>query len=156
MIRIVNKNILDAFSDFKDVVVCHQVNCFTMGAGVAKALYLKYPDVKIQHKRKINSFVNFKTRKELLGEICIAKTGMDNKYICNMFAQYYYGRNKKYCYTDYKAFKKCLSKIEKINKNMVIVFPYNIGCGLAGGDWNKIYGILEEFSNNREVYLYKL
>ena len=30
---------------------------------------------------------------------------------------------------------------------MSITIPYNIGCGLAGGDWNIVYKIIEELSN---------
>ena len=42
-------------------------------------------------------------------------------------------------------------------ETLTIGFPYKIGCGLAGGDWNIVYNIIEEeFSGNYNVKIYKL
>ena len=42
-------------------------------------------------------------------------------------------------------FKMCLEEIAKL-KPTSLAFPYNIGCGLAGGNWNQYYPALQEFS----------
>ena len=48
MIKTVYGNILDATED----IICHQVNCQgVMGAGVAKALYQRWPIVKGAYQR---------------------------------------------------------------------------------------------------------
>lgn len=44
MMQIFKGDILNADAEF----ICHQVNCMNaMGAGVAKAIYTKYPEVKV-------------------------------------------------------------------------------------------------------------
>ncbi len=150
MIKIIKDDILN----FDGNIILHQCNCWTMGSGVAKALYTKYPDIKIQHKYKIEEFKNH--RKDLLGEICVASTNKQYKFVINMFSQYHYGNDGKQ-YTNYDAFKKCLSNVDKlVKKNATIAIPYGIGCVRGGGGWNVIYKIIKDFSKDRIVYLYKL
>lgn len=40
--------------------------------------------------------------------------------------------------------------------NLSIAMPYGIGCGIANGDWNKVYKIIEEVFSDYDVTLYKL
>ena len=40
--------------------------------------------------------------------------------------------------------------------NKKVGFPYKIGCGLAGGDWDTIIRIIEEELGDLEVEIYKL
>ena len=60
--------------------------------------------------------------------------------------------------TDYEAMKKALVYIKKWaeNNNLTIAIPYGIGCGIANGDWNKVYKIIEEVFNDYDVTLYRL
>lgn len=60
--------------------------------------------------------------------------------------------------TDYIAMKKCLRYIKQWaeNNNLSIAIPYGIGCGIANGDWNKVYKIIEEVFSNYSVTLYRL
>lgn len=44
----------DDILNFTKGAIIHQTNCFTMGSGVAKALYTKYPIVKEKHMEYIN------------------------------------------------------------------------------------------------------
>ena len=43
-------------------------------------------------------------------------------------------------------FRKCLEEIGLIEGIKEIAFPYGIGCGLAGGEWNKYFKMISEFS----------
>lgn len=54
--------------------------------------------------------------------------------------------------------KKCLRYIKQWaeNNNLSIAITYGIGCGIANGDWNKVYKIIEEVFSNYSVTLYKL
>ena len=83
-----------------------------------------------------------------LGEILTVKTS-DGRLSVNMYAQEFYGHNRKY--TDYLAFASCLSRLKDclnhIDTDKVVAFPYNIGCGLAGGDWDVVYALIKEFSD---------
>ena len=124
---------------------CHQVNCKgVMGAGLAKQIKAAYPEVYLDYRHEC------KNNKFLIGsKICT--TTHDNRICISLFAQEGYGSGK--CYTDYQAFKCCLDSLA-IELEMLdpegkdsIAFPYNIGCGLAGGNWNIIEQMLEDFSN---------
>lgn len=83
-----------------------------------------------------------KSPSELLGHAQFVY-GTD-KIVFNMFAQDRYGYDG-HCYTDYSAFARCLYEIAKnVAAGETIAMPYNIGCGLAGGDWNTVYGLIEK------------
>ena len=125
------------------IIFCHQVNCKgVMGAGLAKQIKDKYPEVYKEYLRVENP---------TLGIILPVFTH-DGRACINMFAQDGYGRDKRY--TDYDAFKKCLDAIESflkshhVHEDVQIAFPYGIGCGLAGGDWKIVLCMLNEFANN--------
>jgi hypothetical protein len=49
-----------------------------------------------------------------------------------------------------------LVKRKKWIDNDSIALPYNLGCGLASGDWNIVYKIIEEVFNDYDVTIYKL
>ena len=121
---------------------CQQVNCKgKMGAGLAKQIRDKYPEVYESYMRDYHLGFN------KLGETLLVLT-QDKRVCFNMYAQYEYGRSKRY--TDYNAFKLCLEKISRMlathKIDEPIAFPYGIGCGLAGGDWYIILGMLKDFS----------
>ena len=132
-------------------IFCHQVNCKgVMGAGIAKQIKDKYPKVFNTYKKKCNAIKN------PLGDYQWVYTN-DGRICINMFSQDGYGRDKKY--TDYEAFKKCLDDMAEVFNSLscevpfrakygnVIAFPYMIGCGNAGGDWNTVLALLQEFEN---------
>jgi len=121
-------------------VFCQQVNCKqVMGAGLAKQIRNAYPEVYREYKHEPAKLGNILPVFTTDGRICI-----------NMYAQDGFGKDRRY--TDYVAFKTCLGKIIRlvaehhILPEVPIAFPYAIGCGLAGGDWNLIQGMLEDFS----------
>jgi O-acetyl-ADP-ribose deacetylase (regulator of RNase III) len=154
MIKIVNGDILDA----KENVIAHQVNCMgVMGGGLAKQIKDKYPEVYDKYKQLC---ANKPFKEDLLSSALICKT-KDGKYIANLFGQYNYGKNA--IQTDYMALKlslkglvrECLS-LHHILEGKSIAIPYNIGCGLGGGDWNIVYKIIEEVFKDYDVTICKL
>lgn len=129
-------------------IFCQQVNCKgVMGAGLAKQIRDKYPLVYTDYKELCDTH-----KGSLLGHIqLVHMSGLNGRICVNMFAQEGYGRDKRY--TDYDAFKNCLNALAKsLNCYSVeghyhtVALPYGIGCGLAGGDWYIIKGMLEDFS----------
>ena len=127
----------------KDIdIFVHQCNCFaTMGAGIAKQIAAAYPEVKEADKQ------NFK-KKGAYGQLgTILPVCCHDRRVCvNMYSQFHYGKGKQ---TDYEAFSKCLRELTWFAKDRpekIIGFPYGIGCGLAGGDWNVVEEMLREFS----------
>lgn len=150
MVKIVQGNLLNATEN----IICQQVNCQgVMGAGLAKQIRNEYPEVYTSYKRFCEGCKD-NDKRTLLGKVQTVMTS-DGKVIANLFGQYNYGRDKQY--TDYKALKECFEGILKVASmfNDSIAIPYEIGCGLAGGDWNVVYKIIEDVFQDYEVTIYK-
>ncbi|MEK6833224.1 MAG: Appr-1-p processing protein [Nanoarchaeota archaeon] len=152
MIEIVQGNILDS----KEKYICHQCNCVTNTAmGLAKNIFIKYPYSNVYKDR-----IKF----DQAGTIIISGNGNDQRYIINIMAQVYPG-SPKFPDSNYDGtmarigyFRNCLNKIKEINNLESISFPFQIGCGMAGGDWNTYSNMIEVFANNTPaiVKIYKL
>ena len=68
-------------------------------------------------------------------------------YVVNAYTQYYYGKNHPDGINkplDYEALTLCLRKMNHIFKGKHIGLPGLIGCGLAGGDKNKVKSIIKK------------
>ena len=66
--------------------------------------------------------------------------------VVNAYTQYRYGKNHHDGVSkpvDYDAIRLCMRKMNHEFKGQRIGLP-KIGAGLAGGDWSKILGIIEE------------
>ncbi|CAF1813878.1 Macro domain-containing protein [Bacillus subtilis] len=157
MIKIVKGNILDASED----IIVQQVNCKgVMGAGLAKAILNKYPNVKKEYQ----SFRNFNlnkglTDKDLLGLVNYVRVS-DVKVIANIFGQVNIKKNRfdNTVYTKTDALTRGLKEVKELSKqlNKSVAIPYGIGCGLAGGDWNIISELIESIFSDYKVTIYKL
>ncbi|MDM5298201.1 macro domain-containing protein [Bacillus pumilus] len=153
MIRIVEGDILNTTKN----IVCHQVNCKgVMGAGLAKQIKSKYPNVYKEYKRLCE---NQNIENKLLGATQFVDVS-GNKTIANLFAQYSYGVKTRQ--TDYEAMKLCLNSLNSIiktdyskYKGCSIAMPYGIGCGLAGGDWNIVKQMIDDILADCDVTIYK-
>lgn len=150
MIKIVNGDITKATEE----VIGHQVNCsMAMGSGVARALMEKFPDLKNDYLRFSKRYA---TPEDRLGKMQIV--GTPTKLIANLFGQLSFGRSKTVVYTDYKALNKSLIDLKDYAKlrEFSVCLPYGIGCGLANGDWDVVYPMIDEVFDGYEVTLYKL
>lgn len=64
--------------------------------------------------------------------------------------------------TDYDALRSCLQSLKdtvthsnETKNHTSIAIPYGIGCGLAGGDWAIVEGMIEEVLGGCEVTVYR-
>lgn len=138
--KFVKGNILDA----KHGIIAHQVNCrLVMASGLAKQIRKKYPIVYTEYRNVMGS-APFETR---LGK-CQLVYVSPNFYVANLFGQLNYGRGKQH--TDYNALALSLASLQQWRNNyypdknqMPLYLPSYIGCGLGGGDWNIVKGIIE-------------
>ena len=145
MIKTVKGNILDCTED----IICHQVNVQgIMGGGLARQLADRHKGLEKFYSEHCKLLDN--DYETLKGTTLIYEAG--NKIICNLFTQ------KPNFDTDYEAMEKCLRyiKLWGSNNNLSIAIPYGIGCGIANGDWNKVYKIIEEVFSDYDATLYKL
>lgn len=148
-------NLLDTELTF----IIHQVNCQgVMGAGVARQIKEKFPKAWEQYKSDLAAYGDLN-----LGSYSYASD--NGKIIFSIFGQDNYGRDK--CYTDYTALRRGIRKAIIDYRNaynvksfvqLVLAVPYGLGCGLGGGDWCKVRGLLEDIECDENVVFvaYKL
>ena len=136
--------------DAKEDIICHQVNCQgAMGAGVAKALSTKWPEVK-------TAYLDF-CRRFPKPEMLLGRTQLvDGQYVANIFGQLDFGRDKHKVYTNYNALYKAFRSLAKKYPDKSFAFPAGFGCGLANGDWTIVERIITECFQNSKVTIYCL
>lgn len=129
--------------DVTDGIICHQINPFTMGAGLARQIRVRYP-------KHYDDFLEWKsTRNNVwLGHV-VFTDHYAPLYIVGLCAQEEYGREPNKCYTRYDALKDCLKQLDYIclkHHRSKLYVPYGIGCGLAGGDWGHVLHYIKEYT----------
>ncbi|MEY8352364.1 appr-1-p processing [Lachnospiraceae bacterium 54-53] len=139
----------DIFTSEADII-CHQVNCQgVFGRGMAGLIKKMFPEVEKTYKvitKQWQEQAGGKTS-ELLGRVSAQPVEMDGRWflIANLYGQDDYGKDG--VYTDYKALEQAVQEIrdfvEVRNKRETVAFPYKIGCGYAGGDWETVRAIIE-------------
>ena len=137
-------------------IVCHQVNCIgVMGAGLALQLRNKWPVVFDRYKDECRHFVTHP--EAMLGHVQDVMVG-DNLIVANCFAQVFPDRDG--VMTDYNAWNVILDKLADLSNyfSLDLHFPWMIGCGLAGGDWNVILGkIKSQFGHgSTQAFIHRL
>lgn len=127
-------------------VIAHQTNCKgVMGAGVARAIRKEYPEITQEYQAECKS-------NNMLGKCQLIAT-RDARYIANLFGQKGFGSGLQ---TNYDALRSALhSLVEQMQllKLKSVSMPYNIGCGLAGGDWNVVFSILRDTFAGTDIRL---
>lgn len=155
MIEIITGDLLEA----KEKYIAHQTNCISQKAsGIAQTIFQKFPYA--------DTYTN-RIQPDIPATIQIVGNGQDQRYIINLYAQYYPGKSK-YAFstkdgieTREKYFHKCLLRVAKIENLESIAFPWRIGCGLAGGEWKHTLGQISIFANyieekqNARVVIYR-
>lgn len=135
-------------------IVVHQVNCKgVMGSGLALQIKKRWPIVFEMYR---NMCSTWDSDKPLLGQCLIVptfqKTGPE--YVANLFGQDGYGRNKQY--TDYDALKLAFYNLHNGIKRLglsEIAFPYKIGCGLGGGDWDVVLQMIKDEFDDVQIII---
>lgn len=124
-------------------IIIHQTNTKgKMGAGLALQIKNKWPHVFEQYQQLCKQVP---CSSMLMGKIQTIPVA-ERLLVCNMFAQDDYGRDKQY--TSYEHMKLALQKIIELPSRIpccpLFFLPYNVGCGLAGGDWLIVRQLIEE------------
>lgn len=151
-IKIIEGDVLNA----QEGIIGHQVNCYgIMGAGLAKQIKVRYPNVFKEYSSLCNLYENRDKRLDLLGQCQFVAIGTD-KYIANIFGQYGMGTSRQQ--TDYDALYKGLLELKaySVKNELNVALPYGLGCGLAGGDWNIVSDMIADIFIDRNISLYKL
>ena len=147
--KLIKADILADIDITKPTVVLHGCNCFhTMGAGIAAYLVKQYPEILS------SDLTTERGSKDKLGTY--SKTEItSNLFILNCYTQYstrsYVGQEV----VDYDAVGECLQAVKK-NFSGWEIRSSQIGCGLAGGDWEKVSVMFEDLLTDEEVKIYYL
>lgn len=141
MIEIVSGDLFES----KEKYLAHQCNCVSQKAAhLAFDVFEKHPYADIYTNRTVPNEP---------GTIDIRGNGQDQRLIINMLGQFYPGRpkypssNKDGTEVREKYFHQCLLRIARIPDLESIAFPWKIGCGAAGGSWERYLGNLTIFAN---------
>jgi hypothetical protein len=122
--------------------ICNNVGRF--GAGFAKAVANKYPDVKMRYKLLKGQYN--------LGDcqfVLINTTGQPIIVVCNMIAQNGLISNSNQSPIKYEALIKCMIKVREYIINtghiqLASIHCPRFGSGLAGGNWDFIKILIKE------------
>lgn len=129
--------------------ILHGANCFhAMGSGLAPKMKEAFPECFVADKATKRGDI------DKLGTYSYCKALAYNGKIydvLNCYTQFKTGAN-----VDYDAIKTVFEKInaDYIDKNTLIGIPL-IGCGIAGGDWNKVSKIIDKATPNVKLELVK-
>ena len=142
-----NSDILEV----KSGIICHQTNCIgVMGGGIALSIRQKWPEVYEQYIKYCKQYNDSRC---ILGDVQTVILGT-NLFVANCFGQLKPGYG---LMTDYTAWDKILPQLAEnaiyLNESD-IHFPWMIGCGLAGGDWNIMRSKIENFFDGSSIQVY--
>lgn len=137
---------------FKDGIICHQTNYHgVMGAGIAAAIRHKLL-TRQQYAEYVNTCMV--EGRDLLGRVQYFKCRND-VIVANCFCQDEARQTTEDddTITSYGDMRRCLKHVrgmaERGSKRVCI--PYKMGCGIAGGDWNKVRSIIESIFGKSDV-----
>ena len=122
-------------------VIVHGCNCkCAMGSGIARQIREQFPAAYQADQKTLWGDRN------KLGTFTYAfeeRPNGDKVAIVNAYTQYNYTRTE--VDLDYDALEHVMVRICEYFPQKIIAMP-RIGCGLAGGDWERVKGILEHVS----------
>lgn len=143
--------------------VCN--NAGGWGRGFVVAISNRWKQPEAQYRKWYKNKHDDEFGEFALGNVSIV-TVQENLHVANMIAQVGYGRNNTLKHRDgneigrrinYDALALCLQKVRDIaaTKQATIHAP-RIGCGLAGGDWDVVEKLINEYMYTTLVYIYDL
>lgn len=140
MIEIVTGDLFEATEKY----LVHQCNCVTnKAAHLAADMFEKFPHSDIYTGR---------TDPDQPGHIIVRGNGKDQRYVVAILGQYYPGRAR-YPKSSLdgipvreKYFYHGLLRLAQLPNLESVAFPWRIGCGAAGGDWDLYLGKITNFA----------
>lgn len=139
----------DLLVDATEKVIAHQVNCMGVAGGLAAAIFEKWPDAE-------NDYRQLTTRipmgKVLLGMPQLTGQQKDGHVIANLYGQFYPGAD--YRPDAVETALSCLGAIAR-KSGWSVALPYKLSCGIAGGDWDEVLGIIEEAMDGVDCVIYQ-
>lgn len=127
--------------------VAHQANLYhTFGAGLARQISLQYPYAEVADRRSAYG------AQVKLGTFSVGEG--DGPTVLNLYSQRGSEDGYSECLTDYEALRVVLTAVRAYLRDVPgarLGVPYRLGCGLAGGSWPRVYGLLETIFGDAKV-----
>ena len=138
------KNTRGDLLKFDADILCHQVNYFgVMGGGIAASIYDKALD---SDSRKLYERFCYNRGTKALGKVQFLPHVDRKRWICNLFCQDDFTPQSDGGITSYDHMLKCLSQVEMYARKakLSVAIPGYMGCGIAGGDWDRVEAIIHK------------
>lgn len=129
-------------TSIKNGIIVHQVNCQNkIGRGLSGQIIRLYPLVRQAYHNA------FSRKTDPFGHIQYVHITRD-LIVANLFSQRDCGNPKRTgkIYTDIDALVEGLTTICTGYPNEKIYIPYNIGCGLGGESWDRVYDRIKDLN----------
>ncbi len=145
MLKHAKGNLIDMAANGDFNIIMHGCNCHnTMGSGIAREVRERYPAAFAADSMTV------KGDRSKLGTVTLVEVDNDvggAMIIVNAYTQYDFNRaGQSNDVFEYDAFQKILNAFaHDAGPNMQIGLPY-IGMGLAGGNKQRIMGMIEDFA----------
>jgi O-acetyl-ADP-ribose deacetylase (regulator of RNase III) len=130
-----------------------------MGAGLAREIKTKYPDISSSYIHMCNTH-NFRSimRNGLVYFYTAIESDGSVKQIASVFGQESYGIDKRH--TNYISLMNGIMWVLEYaeSQGYSVAIPYGIGCGLGGGVWDIVILLLKDilvYYPDVDVYIYK-
>ena len=151
--REIEGNLIDLALKGEFDVITHGCNCFcTMGAGLAPQMSKHFNANSFLLEQKefrgdINKLGNIDFKRMIVLENGTGVVSYSPNFkgvdltVVNSYTQYNVASTDNSTPLDYQALQLCLKKINKTFSGLKIGLP-QIGCGLAGGDWEIVKSLI--------------
>lgn len=136
---------------FPTNILCHQTNYYgVMDGGIAAAIRKKI--LTDEQYSEYKDYCMYFGR-QALGTVLYSTIIPGERYVANCFSQCDFGAQA--VLTDYAAFRHCLAKVEHTAKTAgwSVALPGYMGCGIAGGNWDIVSGIIHDIFAHSSVPL---
>lgn len=135
-------------------MLVHQTNCSsTRVAGLASNVFSHYPCA--------NTYINWHSKRKLgcCDVFDVRSYGTPVEYVVNMNAQTFPGKPnaRENHLMRQQKFSECLLELQGLvatHKWKRVNFPYRIGCGLAGGNWDMYLEMIQRFAESVDIDVY--
>lgn len=149
-------------ANVKNGIILHQVNAQgVMGSGVAWAIRQRWASVWEDYSNVVKPMQPHRGT-HYMGRLIMTPVEPD-VFVASLVGQQFYGRDPHERYTSYDALDSAMGELAHMVKSMEMIelkkipihFPL-IGCGLGGGKWPIVAGIIEVHFPDNEKTLWTL
>lgn len=132
----------------EEKIIGHQVNCFGVAAGLAAAVFRKWPYAKKDYEGCTTRL----PARTLLGMTHFTGEQRDGHIIANLFGQFEPGP----AYNP-KKLEQALEQLGNFARTTgySVALPYKLSCGIAGGDWDEVLQIIERTMDGVDCAIYQ-